>query len=68
MSKRTKLNLLYIFLIIIGWLMCGIGFGVRIEPMEIGEAMFLFGPILIFTAIVLLILNNAGKKKIRRRR
>jgi hypothetical protein len=47
--------------------MCGIGFSVRIEPMEIGEAMFILGPILIFTSIVLLILNNAGKKKIQKR-
>ena len=67
MTKRKKLNLLYTFLIIMGWLMGGIGFAERIEPMEVGEALFILGPILIFTAIVLLILNNAGKKKVQKR-
>jgi hypothetical protein len=67
MTKRTKLNLLYVFLIIIGWLMDGIGWGVRIEPWQIGFTISAVGAILVFASIVLLIVNNAGKKKIQKR-
>jgi hypothetical protein len=67
MTKRAKLNLLYTFLLILGWLMDGIGWSVRIEPWEIGFTMTVLGFILFIASIVLLIVNNTGKKKIQKR-
>jgi hypothetical protein len=53
-TRKKKLNALYLVGILGGFLMSGIGFAEPITPVYIGEAMFLLGiPIMIFSSIMM---------------
>jgi hypothetical protein len=53
-TRKKKLNALYLIGIVGGWIMSGIGFAEPITPVYIGEAMFLLGiPVMIFSCFML---------------
>ena len=58
MTKKSKLNILYILFGVMGWLLGGIGYTVPIINWQVNFLISIIGVILIVSSIVMLIKIN----------